>query len=279
MDPAYPALRTPGFPSWPLTVAPATFRGRGFHFPREPVLAFFVAKSWTHKPWRWTPSCRRSHQVKVNHVAAACDEEKIFETMSEVLNIALSESSLCRHDSKSKKLVSQLKSAVKEAKDFAELADDGVKPHLWHDADVILVGPSRTGKTTLANFLAKLGLRAANYPLVPGEDIPQDLFHIERSKLALLTTEADALKNIRQDRMKRLGMASSSYAGLGSIRKELDWVKMLYTRNFTGFPVINTAKCTIAEAAALVLSHMCGGHVDADTTTRLVNLVSMLTHR
>ena len=178
--------------------------------------------------------------------------------------------------SDSKKLLS-LKSAVKEAHDFAELADDGVKPHLWEDADVILVGPSRTGKTTLAKYLAKLGLRAANYPLVHGEDIPQDLFR-KRSKLALLTTEADALQSIRRDRMKRLGMSSSSYAGISNIRKELDWVKMLYTRNFTGFPVVNTAKCTIAEAASMVLSHMYGGHVDSDTTTRLVNLISMLTH-
>eukprot|EP00438_Fugacium_kawagutii_P010671 Skav207416 [mRNA] locus=scaffold646:141298:141963:+ [translate_table: standard] len=216
--------------------------------------------------------------LKVDNIEC---EDKILKTMTQlsgILNLALSELPLS-HDSKSEKLVSQLRSSVKEAKDFAELADDGVQPQMWKHADVILVGPSRTGKTTLAKFLAKLGLRAANYPLVQGEDIPQDLFRIQRSKLALLTTDADALQSIRRDRMKRLGMSSSKYAGLSNIRKELNWVKMLYTRNFTGAnPVINTAKCTIAEAASLVLSHMYGAHVDADTTTRLVNLISMLTH-
>lgn len=223
---------------------------------------------------------RRSGPSGMVKVDIEC-EDNILKTMTQLTQLSglLNIASLpLSHDFKSEKLVSQLTSSVKEAKDFAELADDGVQPQMWKHADVILVGPSRTGKTTLAKFLAKLGLRAANYPLVQGEDIPQDLFRIQRSKLALLTTDADALQSIRRDRMKRLGMSSSQYAGLSNIRKELNWVKMLYTRNFTANPVINTAKCTIAEAASLVLSHMYGGHVDADTTTRLVNLISMLTH-
>jgi len=177
----------------------------------------------------------------------------------------------------SEEVIKELKCAVQEAEAFAEIADDGVQPEKWEDADVLLVGPSRTGKTTLARFLAKLGLRAANYPLVPGEELPQNLFRVRRSKIALLTTEAHALQSIRQDRMKRLKISSSDYAGLTTIRQELNWVKMFYTRNFTGFPVINTAKLTIAEAASLVLSHMYGAHVHADTTTRLVSFISMLT--
>lgn len=290
-----PALRSHGFLSWPRLApkahgAPGTgaFLSRR---PGRPLLALFVASKSTRQSFsfrlRRRSQLKELQEVKVDTVAkvenvttVACEDE-IFETMSGlsgVLNLALSALPLSAASEESKKLVAQLQSAVKEASDFAEIADDGVKPHLWEDADVVLVGPSRTGKTTLAKFLAKLGLRAANYPLVQGEDIPQDLFRIQRSKLALLTTEAAALQNIRRDRMKRLGMASSNYAGLANIRKELDWVKMLYTRNFTGFPVINTAKCTIVEAASLVLSHMYGGHVDADTTTRLVNLISMLIH-
>lgn len=284
-----PALRSNGFLRWPK-LAPKAHGARGTEAflsrrPGRPLFALFVAsKSWTRQSFslrlRRRSQLKELKEVKVDTVACEDCEGEIFETMSglSVLNLALSALPLSAASEESKKLVAQLQSAVKEATDFAELADDGVKPHLWEDADVVLVGPSRTGKTTLAKFLAKLGLRAANYPLVQGEDIPQDLFRIKRSKLALLTTEAAALQNIRRDRMKRLGMASSNYAGLANIRKELDWVKMLYTRNFAGFPVINTAKCTIAEAASLVLSHMYGSHVDADTTTKLVNLISMLTH-
>mmetsp|Transcript_78399 Transcript_78399/g.123530 ORF Transcript_78399/g.123530 Transcript_78399/m.123530 type:complete len:291 (-) Transcript_78399:639-1511(-) len=284
-----PALRSNGFLSWPR-LAPKAHGARGTgaflsRRPGRPLFALFVAsKSWTRQSFslrlRRRSQVKELKEAKVDTVDPVACEDEVFETMPglSVLNLALSALPLSAASEESKKLVAQLQSAVKGATDFAELADDGVKPHLWEDADVVLVGPSRTGKTTLAKFLAKLGLRAANYPLVQGEDIPQDLFRINRSKLALLTTEAAALQNIRQNRMKRLGMASSNYAGLANIRRELDWVKMLYTRNFTGFPVINTAKCTIAEAASLVLSHMYGSHVDADTTTRLVNLISMLTH-
>ena len=134
----------------------------------------------------------------------------------------------------SEDFIQELRCAVKEADEFALQADDGVRPETWKEADVLLVGPSRTGKTTLAKFLAKLGLRAANYPLVQGEDVPQDLYSMRRSRVALLTTDADALKSIRQDRMKRLGMSSTSYAGLGTIQRELKWVKNLYSKDFSG---------------------------------------------
>ena len=264
-----PALPTPSVPTWsPKISSLATARTP----PRRPFLLGALTVATT----RWTRWTRTS--LGQRRVTRCCCAEADVADVREQVGIALSELSLGSHDLKSKKIVSQLKSAVKEAKDFAERADDGVQPEMWQDADVILVGPSRTGKTTLANFLARLGLRAANCPLVQGEDIPQNLFHIRRSKLALLTTDADALQSIRRDRMKRLGMPSSAYAGLKNIRRELDWVKMLYTKNFNGFPVINTAKCTIAEAASLVLSHMYSGHVDADTTTRLASLIAMLTH-
>ncbi|CAJ1335170.1 unnamed protein product [Effrenium voratum] len=146
------------------------------------------------------------------------------------------------------KEMAQIKDAVRRAQEFAEQADDGVRLDLWREADVILVGPSRTGKTTLAKYLAKLGLRAANYPLVPGEGIPPELAEIGHSKVALLTTEAKALQSIRQGRMKRLGVAASNYAALGQIREELNWVKCFYMQKFPNFPVVNTAKCSIAKA-------------------------------
>ena len=51
-----------------------------------------------------------------------------------------------------------------------------------------------------------------------------------------------------------------------------------YMKTFPGFPVVNTGRLGIAEAAALILSHLYGRHVDSETTTQLVDLISMLTH-
>ncbi|CAE7258428.1 unnamed protein product, partial [Symbiodinium microadriaticum] len=158
----------------------------------------------------------------------------------------------------SKDAVAQLQAAVAEARAFFEKADDGLQPQLWREADVVLVGPSRTGKTTLASYLAKLGLRVANYPLVPGEDPPGHLFQVDAKKIALLTTDAKQLQSIRQQRMLRMGRSSSRYAAMSVIRDELDWVRMFYTKTFPGFPVVNTARLGIAEAAAMILSHLYG---------------------
>eukprot|EP00439_Symbiodinium_sp_Y106_P013986 s9118_g2.t1 len=162
----------------------------------------------------------------------------------------------------SKDAVAQLQAAVAEARAFFEKADDGLQPQLWREADVVLVGPSRTGKTTLASYLAKLGLRVANYPLVPGEDPPGHLFNVDARKVALLTTDAKQLQSIRQQRMLRMGRSSSRYAAMSVIQDELDWVRMFYTKTFPGFPVVNTARLGIAEAAAMILSHLYGRQVD-----------------
>jgi len=178
----------------------------------------------------------------------------------------------------SKDAVAQLQAAVAEARAFFEKADDGLQPQLWREADVVLVGPSRTGKTTLASYLAKLGLRVANYPLVPGEDLPGHLFNVDARKVALLTTDAKQLQSIRQQRMLRMGRSSSRYAAMSVIQDELDWVRMFYTKTFPGFPVVNTARLGIAEAAAMILSHLYGRQVDSQTTTQLVDFISMLTH-
>jgi len=145
---------------------------------------------------------------------------------------------------------------VQEAMEFAQNADDGVQPKLWEEADVLLLGPSRTGKTTLANYLARLGLKVANYPLVPGEEPPPELLQLDQSKVIKLTTQPEQLQAIRQERMQRLGRSVSAYATFDNIRRELSWVKTFYIRNFPRMPVIDTAKWTLAESAALITAQI-----------------------
>eukprot|EP00440_Ansanella_granifera_P049572 gb/GFBE01053718.1/.p1 GENE.gb/GFBE01053718.1/~~gb/GFBE01053718.1/.p1 ORF type:complete len:260 (+),score=43.04 gb/GFBE01053718.1/:1-780(+) len=159
-------------------------------------------------------------------------------------------------------LVSGMGRAVKEAMEYMQRADDGVKPHLWKEADLILIGPSRSGKTTLAKFLARLGLKVANYPLVPGEDVPQELLAFDQRRIVKLTTQAAQLKVIREERMRKLGRSKSKYAAMSSIQRELTWVSTFYKRNFPRWPMIDTAKSSLAETAALVLGQLVNAGID-----------------
>jgi len=166
--------------------------------------------------------------------------------------------------------------AIREAMDFAARVDDGVQPSLWKEADLILLGPSRSGKTTLATFLAKLGLKVANYPLVLGEEPPPELLEIDPNRIVKLTTQADQLKHIREERMRKLGRAGSQYSAMANIRKELSWVKTFYIRNFPRWPMIDTAKAGVAEAAAMIFSQLDTAGVDTEAVSDIGTAVSSL---
>src|SRR5437899_7850330 len=88
-----------------------------------------------------------------------------------------------------------------EAIEFAVKFDDGVGRGL-HDADVVLVGVSRTSKTPLSIYLGYLGYRTANVPLVKGIEPPADLFTIDRAKIVGLTIDAQRLSEIRGERVR-----------------------------------------------------------------------------
>lgn len=165
---------------------------------------------------------------------------------------------------------------VSEAVRFAQRVDDGLQPDLWREADLVLIGPSRSGKTTLANYLARLGLKVANYPLVPGEEPPPELLKIDRRRVVKLTIHASELQAIREDRAKKLGMLKSAYAAPAEIQKELDWVKCFYTKNFPRQPIIDTAKAGVAGTAAVILSHLNQAGIDLSSVSGAGNSVSTL---
>jgi len=165
---------------------------------------------------------------------------------------------------------------VSEAMRFTQRVDDGLQPKLWREADLVLVGPSRSGKTTLANYLARLGLKVANYPLVPGEEPPPELLKIDERRVVKLTIHASELQAIREDRAKRLGLPKSAYAASAEIQKELDWVKCFYFRNFPRQPIIDTARTGVAGTAALILSQLNRAGIDLSSVSGAGNSVSTL---
>src|SRR3989440_7610028 len=108
-----------------------------------------------------------------------------------------------------------------EAMEFAVKYDDGVGTGL-DEADIVLVGVSRTSKTPLSIYLGYLGHKVANVPIVKGIDAPKELFEINPVKVVGLTIHAERLADIRRARVRNLGASNRRYAGLLEVYDELE---------------------------------------------------------
>jgi [pyruvate, water dikinase]-phosphate phosphotransferase / [pyruvate, water dikinase] kinase len=134
--------------------------------------------------------------------------------------------------------------------EFAVKYDDGMGSGL-QEADIVLVGVSRTSKTPLSMYLGYLGYKTANVPIVKGIEPPPHLFEIDPSKIVGLTIEAARLGEIRTQRARRLGGDNRRYAELVEIYEELEAAEAIHRR--LGCPVIEISDLSIEETAARVL--------------------------
>jgi regulator of PEP synthase PpsR (kinase-PPPase family) len=137
-----------------------------------------------------------------------------------------------------------------EAIEFAVRFDDGVGRGL-HDADLVLVGVSRTSKTPLSMYLGYLGHKAANVPVVKGIEPPADLFTVDQRKIVGLTIDPNRLVEIRRARARTMGARSRQYSELTEIYEELEQAEKLHRR--LGCPVIDISDLSIEETAHRVL--------------------------
>lgn len=118
-----------------------------------------------------------------------------------------------------------------EAMEFAVKYDDGKDPRGFLEADVLLLGVSRTSKTPLSLFLANKNLKVANLPLIPEAHLPKQLWETNPKKIVGLTNDPDILNGIRKERMKTYGLpANTSYSDIEKIRKELIFANDLYQK-------------------------------------------------
>jgi hypothetical protein len=134
--------------------------------------------------------------------------------------------------------------------EFAVRYDDGLGTGL-QEADIVLVGVSRTSKTPLSMYLGYLGYKTANVPIVKGIEPPSDLWEIDPAKIVGLTIEADRLQEIRRERTRRMGGTHRDYTELVSIYEELDQAAAVHRR--LGCPVIEISELSIEETAARVI--------------------------
>lgn len=141
------------------------------------------------------------------------------------------------------------------AMEFAVMYDDGKDPKGFLEADVVLLGVSRTSKTPLSLFLANKNLKVANLPLVPDTHIPKEIYQIDPKKIIGLTNDLSVLNEIRRERMISYGLSpDTSYSNTDAIKKELNSAQKLYDK--LGCFVINVAHRSIEETAAIIMNHL-----------------------
>ncbi len=143
-----------------------------------------------------------------------------------------------------------------EAVEFAVKSDDGKEPRNFKKADIVLVGVSRTSKTPLSTILAQRGLKVANLPLVLGVNPPPELMEAPQDRIVGLTIGIDQLCEIRQARLRQLGMPSeTNYAMREHVRQELEFANQLFQKHHE-WPVIDVTGRAIEETAVIILEAM-----------------------
>ena len=133
--------------------------------------------------------------------------------------------------------------------EFAVKFDDGVGQGL-READVVLVGVSRTSKTPLSIYLGYLGYKAANVPLVKGIEPPAELFEVDAGKIVGLTIDAQRLSEIRDERIRWM-RGDRRYANLVEIYDELEYATQVHRR--LGCPVLEVSELSIEEIAHRII--------------------------
>ncbi|EJF80149.1 hypothetical protein MCO_00366 [Bartonella sp. DB5-6] len=137
-----------------------------------------------------------------------------------------------------------------EALDFTIEHDDGQSSNDLSDADVILVGISRTSKTPTSIYLANRGIKTANVPLIPNIDLPEALLEAKNALIIGLIASAERISHIRQNRDLGDSFAIESYTNRISIAEELTYAKRICER--FGWPIIDVTRRSIEETAAAI---------------------------
>lgn len=140
------------------------------------------------------------------------------------------------------------------AMEFTLEHDDGKNIHALDEADVILLGVSRTSKTPLSVYLSQHGLKVINIPIINQTPIPEKIFEIDQRKIFALTIDPEALIEIRRKRLVRLGAREhlGDYASEDKIVEEIEWATDIFKKN-KRWPVFNVTNKALEETASDIL--------------------------
>lgn len=139
-----------------------------------------------------------------------------------------------------------------DALNFTMLHDDGQLTDGVEQADVILVGVSRTSKTPTSIYLANRGIKTANVPMVPGIPLPEVLQTLRRPLIVGLVASPERIVQIRQNRLLSLNASdNTTYVDKSSVTEEIAQSRRIFDRN--NWPVIDVSRRSIEETAAGIL--------------------------
>jgi regulator of PEP synthase PpsR (kinase-PPPase family) len=132
--------------------------------------------------------------------------------------------------------------------------DDGLLPHEWNDADMVLVGVSRSSKTPTSVYLANRGYRVANMPFVPSRPLPPELFDLDKPLVVGLTVSVERLGQVRRARMlgENVGSFGASYIDPDNMAAEVAAARRLFADR--GWPTIDVTRRSIEETAAELMN-------------------------
>ena len=139
-----------------------------------------------------------------------------------------------------------------DAMNFTLLHDDGHLPADLEDADVVLLGVSRTSKTPTAIYLANRGMKTANIPLVPGMPVPSVLETTRKPLIVGLVATPERIVQIRQNRLLSLKADDdTAYVDRDAVAEEIAASRRLFARH--NWPIIDVTRRSIEETAAAIL--------------------------
>ena len=147
-----------------------------------------------------------------------------------------------------------------EAMEFAMQYDDSKDYRGLKNADVVLIGLSRTSKTPLCMYLANKGIKAINIPLVPEVGVPDELFEIDRKKVFGLIINPMQLIEIRKKRLDKFHRmpADIEYAGDARVLEELEFADKIMRK--VGCKKIDVTQRAIEDTALIIIEELSRRH-------------------
>ena len=142
-----------------------------------------------------------------------------------------------------------------EALEFAVNHDDGKEPIGYPEADIVILGISRTSKTPLSIFLANNNFKVATLTLLPESEMPDEIWEIDPKRIIGLTNDVTVLSEIRKQRMVSYGLDPESiYSNTERIQTEINYAIELYDK--LNCKVINVATKSIEETAGIIINYL-----------------------
>ena len=143
------------------------------------------------------------------------------------------------------------------ALDYAMSHDDGQNTEELDQADIVLLGISRTSKTPTCIYLANRGFKAGNIPLVPGAAIPGSLTELKKPLIVGLVSSPDRIVQIRRQRLSGQDIVgnpdkTNTYIDKQAVRSEMTNAKRLFAKH--NWPIVDVSRKSVEETAARIIN-------------------------